>query len=307
MWLVVVGCALLLLLLVDVFLTVFHPQAHGGPLNRVQNRLVWSVTGRVARLRGGSGRDRLLSMAGPMLSAASLLLWAALVLTGFAFIYRAFPDGFAQTQFAHDFGWGDAFYYSGVAASTVGLGDVLAEPGPLRALTVIESLMGFMLITSAVTYILAVHQAEGNAASLALEVWAAFGDEPDQGARRLVSDLDRADLWAADRSRALSQVVTDQAQYPILHYFRPPDARQSIVVQAGSLLLLFEALDRQRPGWEEHTHLTSLRNITRRYLQELSSSFVRGSPIDVSEADDQELQKRHRQVLLHMGYDAGEA
>lgn len=302
MWLVAVGCALLLLVLADVYFTVLHPEAHGGPVVRLQNRLVWSALGGLGRLRGAAARDRLLALAGPTLSAISLITWAALVVTGFAFIYRAFPEAFLHTEFGGGFDWGDAFYYSGIAASTVGMGEILAEPGPLRALTVIESLMGFMLITSAVTYVLAVYQAEANASSLALEIWASMGDDGREGARRLAVDLDRADRWAADRTRGLSQVVTDQAQYPILHYFRPSDARQSIVVQAGSLLDLFQLLQHERPEWEDHPQLVALRNVTRRYLQEVSRNFVRGSDIEVSEEDDDELRKRHRQALKHLGY-----
>ena len=35
-------------------------------------------------------------------------------------------------------GWAEAFYFSGIAATTLGMGDVLVEPGWFRALAVLE-------------------------------------------------------------------------------------------------------------------------------------------------------------------------
>lgn len=305
MWSVAAGVLLLGLLLADIYVTVLHPNGHGGPLNRLLTRVVWGSFRAVCGSLRGDRRDRMLSLGAPTVSAAILLVWVLLLVTGFAAVYLAFPDAFTHTQFDLTFGWQDAFYFSGVAASTLGMGDVLVEPGWLRVLTVVEAFMGFMVLTLSVTYVLSVYRAQSNAASFALEISSAVGDDVEQGIARLLSDLDSAERWAEAIARRLSQLTVDHAQFPVLHYFRPPDHRQATVPQAGTLLLLFQQLD-ERPGWEaHHPWLVTLRNVLGRYLVEVSRRFVHGTDIDVSEGDERAWAKRHRQAMRHLCYPEG--
>jgi Ion channel len=293
---------LVFLLLGDVFFTVLHPQAHGGPVNRVLMRGIWRGFRMVARFLRGEARDRFLSLGAPVLSAAVLFAWAALLVTGFALVYAAFPAAFTHTQWVSPIGWAEAFYFSGVAASTLGMGDVLVEPGWLRGLAVLEGLLGFMLISISAAYILAIYSAQGDASSFALEVWGAIGVDPEEGIERLLGDLDSADAWADATARRLAHITTDHARYPILHYFRPPDRRQAMVPQAGTLLRLFRRLD-GRPGWEAgHPSLVMLHNALGRYLVEVSRRFARRTGVDIDPDDEQNRLDRHRQALEHLAY-----
>lgn len=302
-WTVWAGAALILLLLSDVFFTVLHPHAHGGPVNRVLMRAIWGAFRGLAGALRGEPRGRWLSLGGPVMSAALLLSWAALLVTGFALIYGAFPASFTHTQWVSPLGWADAFYFSGVAATTLGMGDVLVEPGWLRGLVVLEALLGFMLISTSAAYILAIYSAQGAASAFAVRVWGAVGDDAEAGVRRLVADLDSADDWADSTARGLAGVTNDHSQYPILHYFRPPDERQAVVPQVGALLLLFQLLE-ERPGWERsHPGLVTLHNALGRYLVEVSRRFARRTGIEVAENDEHEWVKRHRQALRHLGYE----
>ena len=303
-WTAWAGAALVLLLLGDVFFTVLHPQAHGGPVNRVLMRTVWRGFREVARLLHGSARGRWLSLGGPVLSATVLIVWAVLLITGFALIYGAFPAAFTHTQWVSTIGWAEAFYFSGISATTLGMGDVLVEPGWLRALAVAEGFLGFMLISLSAAYVLSIYGAQSDASSFALQIWGAIGDDEDRGVSRLLGDLDTADEWADATARSLAHITTDHAHYPILHYFRSPDDRQAVVPQTGSLLRLFERLDREHPDWEEgHPALVMLRNTLRRYLEEVSRRFARRTGIEIDEGDDREWAKRHAQALRHLGYE----
>ena len=301
-WQVWAGIALLALLLGDVFFTVLHPQAHGGPVNRFLTRTTWHGFTLVGRIVKGAARDRLLSMGAPVLSAAVLMAWGGLLVTGFALIYASDPAALTHTQWVSTIGWAEAFYFSGIAATTLGMGDVLVEPGWFRALAVLEAFLGFMLISVSAAYILAIYSAQGNASSFALAVWGAIGDDRDEGVRRFLDDLDAADLWAGSTARSLVQITSDHAQYPILHYFRPPDHRQAMVPQVGTLLEIFRRLE-TRPGWQKgHPSLVMLYHATGRYLEEVSRRFVRRTGIDIEEGDDNEWSLRHRQALVHLGY-----
>ena len=301
-WTAWAGAALILLLLGDVFFTVLHPQAHGGPVNRVLMRTIWRGFHAIARVLHGTARDRWLSLGAPVLSSAVLIVWASLLITGFALIYGAFPAAFTHTQWVSTIGWAEAFYFSGISATTVGMGDVLVEPGWLRGLVVVEGFLGFMLISLSAAYVLALYKAQSDASTLAFQLWGTLGDRPEEGVGRLLAHLDAADEWAGGMARSLAEVTTHHAHYPIVHYFRPPDERQSVVCQTGSLLLLFRRLE-DRPGWEAgHPSLLMLRNVLGRYLEEVSRRFARRTGIDVEEDDEEEWSKRHRQALIHLGY-----
>ena len=302
-WTAWAGAALILLLLTDVFFTVLHPQAHGGPVNRVLMRTVWRGTRSLSRVLSGAARDRLLSLGAPALSAAVLIVWGSLLITGFALIYGTFPASFTHTQWVSAIGWAEAFYFSGVSATTLGMGDVLVEPGWLRGLAVAEGFLGFMLISLSAAYVLALYRAQSDASSLAFQLWGTLGDPPAEGVGRLLSHLDAAEDWADGMARSLAQVTTHHAHYPIVHYFRPPDPRQSVVRQTAGLLLLFRRLE-ECPGWEAgHPSLLMLRNVLGRYLEEVSRRFARHTGVDVEEDDEEEWSKRHRQALIHLGYE----
>lgn len=303
-WLIVAGAALVLLLLLDIFFTVLHPQAHGGPWNRYQNRMIWNVVVRLGRLfPPGRWRDRLLSMGGPGLSIAALLSWLVMLVSGFGLIWLARIHSFTGDAVPPDPGLREALLYSGLLSSTLGLGSITIDLGWLRLLATLEGMMGFMLLTIAVTYILAVYRAQGDASSFALDVSATFGDDARDGARRIAADLDRADGWAESAATRLARVVSAHSQYPILHYFRPPEPRGSLVRQAGALLVLFEHLEASGSGWRTRPGLVALRNTLHTYLEEVTGEFIHDSAVDVDQDSEREWSQRHRQALRHMGYE----
>ncbi len=54
MW-VLLGTVLLVALTIDVFITVFYPEGHGGPISRWQNRLTWWASRAVRDQMGHRG------------------------------------------------------------------------------------------------------------------------------------------------------------------------------------------------------------------------------------------------------------
>lgn len=242
-----VGVGLLLLLTADIFLTVFHPNAHGGPVNRRQNRVVWRLFCTVANRFSRGWKARMLSGGGPLLGVATLLGWWTVFWVGFAMIYRDQHHLLLHTQVPQASAWMAALYYSGYVGSTLGLGDVVAWSDFLRMLTIGQAVGGFMLVSVGVTYILALYRAEGQAESCATDIAMFFGAGGELHERRGRS-MEATDRWADGTQRLFSAIVTAHAQYPILHYFRPPDVRQSTVLQAGNVLAFLEAVEIREPG-----------------------------------------------------------
>nr|WP_237728388.1 potassium channel family protein [Cellulomonas sp. APG4] len=98
-------------------------------------------------------------------------MWVTLLLVGFALVHWPFlGDGFAysDTVLGPDRrGFLDALYVSGVLLATLGLGDVLPLSWPLRLLVPAQALVGFALLTAAVSWLIQLEAALARRRSLA--------------------------------------------------------------------------------------------------------------------------------------------
>lgn len=80
-----VGVGVVLLALADIFLTVLHPRSGKGLLSTRLNELVWRLFRSVA-LALPRGRDALLSHGAPTLLGLTVIMWATLLILGFALV-----------------------------------------------------------------------------------------------------------------------------------------------------------------------------------------------------------------------------
>ena len=218
------GSLLLLLLAIDVFLTVIHPEGHGGPLTRRQNRLLWALW--KAAAPRSSRREAWLGLAAPTLAVLTPAIWAALLVTGFALLYFPAVEGFLVSPGALRAHWAESLYVSGIAAATLGTGDVVPDSIAVRLLTVVEALSGFALLSAALSYILSIHTEHAVKTTLAADIAAQF----DASARSDEDPFER-EQWLDGVTQRLLHVMHAHAQYPILHYFHPADRRDSLTVQ----------------------------------------------------------------------------
>ncbi len=273
----VVGVGLLLLLAWDVFATTFHATGRGGPVNRTLNRLLWRLARWVGRGADGP-RGRILALAGPLMAFSTIVLWAVLLVTGHAILYLLHMTDFHYGTGAFGSAVQEALTYSGIVASTLGLGDVVPPDGPLRFVTVTEALGGFGLLTVSVTYVLAVYRELIEARGLAAEIDAYVPGEAWEGMGSDVLGGRQAEL----ASRIL-QVTEAHHQYPILHYFRPSDHRHALPVQLDRLLRLYEAAETPAQaggatggGMSEAPTHRALRRAVSLYVEDVHRMFVPG-------------------------------
>lgn len=295
---IALGSALLLLLFVDVLGTVFHPTGHGGPVHRLQNRVLWWLLKGPADAVGGA---RMVSFCGPLIVAATIVSWSLWLIAAFALLYLPWAGSFFHAIPGASPTWFDALYFSGTVVSTLGIGDLVPTTPILRFLTTIEALSGFALFAVATTYVLALTQRVGTEQVLALEVSTRLSSFPEQGSDWMVDEELRR--WSATVAARLVEVVQAHAQYPALHYFRPADPRRSLLVQIRPLIELALAGRLVGPG------LDSLSASLRLYLAEL----VRGCVPSRGSADDDEpspaseallTRERYRRLLQHLGHDS---
>ncbi|MFC8192131.1 potassium channel family protein [Cellulomonas sp. NPDC057328] len=204
--LVVAGLALR-----DVFRTLWYPTGT-GTLSVVVARLVW----RAGKHLGRGAHD----LAGPVILVAVVVTWAALVVLGAAFVYwpRLVEDGFsygtgldpdARSSFV------DALYVSAVVLGTLGLGDIVPVDGWLRILVALQGLIGFSLLTAAVSWVLQVQSALARRRSAARFVHALRrADAGDDVPSRTVLERLTADV---------ATVHADLDQTSMTYWFRDED------------------------------------------------------------------------------------
>jgi voltage-gated potassium channel Kch len=215
-WLITgVGAALLLLTLRDIFHTLWHPSA-GGSLSEIIIRAIW----RAGRRRRRRGHPK--AVTGPVALLAVIVTWLALVVLGGALIYaphlpESFVYGPGLDPREHS-AFLDAMYLSAVTVGTLGFGDLVPADPWLRLVVPAQSLIGFALLTAAVSWIVVVYPALSRRRALAVRL---------SLTRRSVHDGLLAEpesvLGAVVLERLASEVVqvrVDLAQYAETYYFR---------------------------------------------------------------------------------------
>ena len=112
----------------------------------------------VGGMTTGQRRRNLLSYSGPVLITVTLSVWFLLLVLGWAMIYQpALGTAIRASSGPTDTGWATAVYYSGFNLTTLGVGDVAANTGAYRLLTVAEAAVGFAFFSMVITYFLSVY------------------------------------------------------------------------------------------------------------------------------------------------------
>lgn len=227
------GLVLVLVALRDIFSTIWHPGGRGGLSRRLMTGM-W-VLGRRAR-----HRRRLHHLSGPLAMVAVVFVWLSLIVLGWALVYWPhLPEGFlysAGLEPAEHDGLADALYLSSVTLGTLGFGDISPVEPWLRFAVPVEALIGFALLTAAVSWVLEVYPALTRRRSLAVRL--------AQLRKVDILGLLRSGRSAAapglllDLAGAVAQLRGDLTQYAETYYFRDGDPEASLPAMFPVLLAL---------------------------------------------------------------------
>lgn len=201
---------------------------------------VWRLSKLPRRLRPAA------TLTAPLAMAAVIATWAVLVVVGWALIYWPhLPGGFLYSPGLDpdaNAGLADALYLSLVAVTTLGLGDIVPAGGWLRLAVPLQSLVGFGLLTAAVSWVLQVYPALSRRRVLAIEMALLRGAEQSAGPTSVVSPSLLEHLAAG-----LVQVRVDLTQYAETYYFKEGDSSASLsasLAYAGELAARTQASGR---------------------------------------------------------------
>ncbi|MBD0838493.1 potassium channel family protein [Streptomyces sp. TRM68416] len=246
-WISVVGAVVVMVILRDVFHTLWHPTRRGG-LSRIVIVALWRLSARTGPRRRAAG------IVGPLGMACVMAMWACGVALGWAVIYWPhMPEGFvfsSALEPAEHSRPVDALYVSLVMVGTLGLGDIAPAESWLRVVAPLEALVGFALLTATVSWVLGVFPSLARRRTLALRIChlrrAALTDE------ELNSDAGAAvlDALAGDVAR----VSVDFAQYPESYYFHDGTSGSALAPNIGYVA---ELTDRTRNSRHPRTRIAS--------------------------------------------------
>ncbi|WAZ26409.1 potassium channel family protein [Streptomyces cinnabarinus] len=233
-WLVtLIGAAMVMIILRDVFHTLWHPTRHGG-LSRFVMTLLWRLSTR------GRKSPRAAGLAGPVGMVAVVATWACAMAVGWALVYWPhMPEAFSFSgtlKPSEHSGPVDALYLSLVTVATLGLGDIAPSADWLRVVAPLEAMLGFALLTATVSWILGIYPALARRRALALRISQLRRAGP--ATAHLASDAGAAvlDQLAAD----IAHACVDFLQYPESYYFHDGLSDTSLALNLGHVADLAE-------------------------------------------------------------------
>lgn len=231
----IVGALLILLSVYDIFRTLFLPSGK-GLISKWMARAVWSGARKTA-----SGGPGLLSFAGPLSFIASVLSWGALLIVGFTLIYwPRMPGGFSYSPGLipeQNDSFLDAFYLSIVTVGTLGFGDIAPEQPWLRLIVPLQALIGFLLWTAAISWLLSIYPDLGRRQVFARSVSLLTSAETTTGIE--ITEIDNTDVTVQELATLTSGLVAirgDLLQFPITYYFHEGEQESALPVVMPQVL-----------------------------------------------------------------------
>lgn len=213
--LVLVGLVLVAAVLVDMFHTLWHPRGFGTGA-----RIVFKTTWRAFKLL--PARVDRNGLAGPLGLFFTAVLWTTTLVLGFALVYLPFiPDGFnygSSLNVGRSSSFLTAVYVSLVALATLGLGDIVPSEPALRVLVPLQALVGFALLTGAISWVLQLYPALTRRRAVARRLHSLA--EVDTADKLSQLEPSVAVMILEDVRADLATIEMDLLQYGESYYFR---------------------------------------------------------------------------------------
>ncbi|MGY1725175.1 potassium channel family protein [Blastococcus sp. SYSU DS0533] len=268
-WLITAGGAGIVLFAVrDMFHTIWHPSGQ-GTLSRLVVLMVWRGSRLLKR------RAQQSSVVGPVALLGVILTWAATIVAGWTLIYwphmtEAFSFGSSLAP-AQRSDFLDSLYLSLVTVATLGYGDIVPQQPWLRLTSPLQALIGFALLTAAVSWVLQIYPALARRRTLAIRL-ALLGRAA--AAQLLPADSSSSATLLHSLAGELTQLRVDLTQYAETYYFREADAAASLPAQ------LPYARELARAGQEStHAELRLAGTVLAEAVQDYAHVLARQFPL----------------------------
>ncbi|WP_018479987.1 potassium channel family protein [Pontibacter roseus] len=301
LWLLA-GLLIILVTVADLAFTTLSSSGAGYFTNLITNT-IWRVG---LGMAGNDGSKKFLEKAGIVTIGCVIAFWFLSIWLGSALIFCFSESSVVYGQTGRLTTAAEKFYYSGFTLSTLGVGDYVANGDGWRIFTVVLSLTGFMLITTAITYMLPVLSADVEKKRISTFV-NSMGSSPQEilinhWQNGEFKGLESHALQLADHLIMHSQQLL---AYPVLYSFHNSDLEKSVAVSIGKLdealtILLVHIPEAHRPKGRA---IITLRRAITHYLVTQKNYFLNMQEEELNEIQMPDLQELEAQgiPLLEIG------
>jgi voltage-gated potassium channel Kch len=273
LFITLLGAAVVLLTLRDIFQQLFRPGG-AGSLSRGLMRGIWNLFRRLA-----ARRPALLTLAGPCVLLSIIVTWTVLLTVGWALVFWPhLPGGFRYAT-GLDPSTGsnfmNALYLSLVTLTTLGYGDITPTGPIFRFLAPLEALIGFGLLTAAISWVLSVYPVLSRRRSLAQEVSLLRRAESEIRIPAVTVDAETLERTLDALATRLISVSGDLLRFPVTYYFYDDQQWSSLPAQMHSLARMAE--EGRAPDRPPAVRLraTVLRGAVDDFAETVASRFLR--------------------------------
>src|ERR1700752_3045046 len=292
----IAGALLMLLILLDVFLTVLYARAGTGILSPRVASLVWwffkTISNPFVRFRGC-----ILSFCGPAILVTFVVVWAlGLTLAAGLIIHPKLGTSVRSISGDTPRDFMTAVYAGGTSISIVGASNFTPQTTSFRMIFLFNSLVGLSVTSLTLTYLMQVYAGLKRRNALSLDVHLASAETGD--AAELIAHLGPEGKFETGYAN-LSTLAADLTKakeshhfYPVLFYFRFLQPFYSVsrftLVSLDAATLIKSALSDKEYSWLKNSGaVEQLWDSARLLLETVSDTFLAGTTSSSMHAPDE--------------------
>jgi hypothetical protein len=239
--LLIIGILCIFAVLFDAFQTIILPRRATGRfrLTRLFYTFTWRPWAFITnRIHDPRKRETSFSYYGPMSLILLLVVWASVMVVGFALIYYGLGSPFVDN--AQGAGFRSDLYVSGTTIFTLGLGDVIPRSPWARELVILESGIGLGFLAVVMGYFPVLYSAFSRR-EVSISLLDARAGSPPTAAELLrrhsyQGGESALGLLLVEWERWSAELLESHISYPLLCYFRSQHNNQSWISALTSVL-----------------------------------------------------------------------
>lgn len=301
------GAAVLLAVLLDVFLHVLYARLGAGIFSYHVAHAVWRLFHGASKLFA-RWRVTILTYCGPAVLVALIVTWALGLTLGTALIiHPALGTGVVATDGQTTGDFLSALYAGGASVAIVGSSQFAPRTDAYRLLFLINSLVGLSVLSLTLMYLMQVYSALHRRNTLGLHVHLASAQTGD-AAEMLAHLMPRGQVeggYANLSTLGEHLVAAEEGHhfYPVLFYFRFHEPYYAVsrftLVSLDLATLIATALDDETLGWLKATSaVIQIRQASDLLATTLADTFLeRGAPRDESLPEREVVDRWRRRYL----------
>lgn len=262
--------------LCDLAFTTFS-SSRAGYLTEGITKGMWRAS---LRLCGGDGSKKMLEYIGIFTIGTIVFVWFLCIWVGSTLIILSDPASVIDASTYAKAGSIEKLYFIGYTLTTMGNGDFKASGYIWQLFSVFLSFSGFMLITTAVTYMLPVLSADILKKKISKKIFI-LGSTPQE---LLLNMYDKGNFNLLEKYLPdLTEIIITHSQqllaYPVLYNFHSANVYKSAAISIAVLdealtILLLHIPEENRPG---NLAIMPLRKAIMDFLKTLNHNFTKGS------------------------------